>query len=209
VEQKERHRRLRLLVGKLNKERKVQAKKIDILCNDFISAQRNFIKRLGAIGFAAGFYESIVGKTDLNELLNSAGKLIETEAFGAAITFVLRQTEGFKLHMLKSEKPISLQDRCLENCFTSELVDNICKSNKVCTLDDMFTMGLQGNPTILKRICAVTVPLGRAGSSIGFVLICRSAEEGLTVDELNNILAITPGLARAIKSCQALCHLCD
>lgn len=209
MEQKERHKRVRLLVGKLNKERKIQAKKIDILCNDFISAQRDFIKRLGSIGFAAGFYESIVGRTDLNELLNSAGRLIEAEAFGSSVTFVLRQVEGFKLHILKSDQPISSENRHLEDCFTSELVENICKSNKACTLDDMFTMGLQGNPSMLKRISAVTLPLGRVGLSLGFMLIYRCSENGLTVDELNNISAIIPGLSHAIECCQALCGSCD
>jgi hypothetical protein len=37
VGDKQRHRRLRLLIKKLNKERKKQAKKIDILCNDLIA----------------------------------------------------------------------------------------------------------------------------------------------------------------------------
>jgi len=206
VEQKERHKRIRMLVGKLNKERKIQAKKIDILCNDFISAQRGFIKRLDAIGFAAGFYESIVGTTDLNDLLNIAGQLLEAEALGAAVTFVLRQDNAFKLHVLKSDRPISFDNERLEDCFTSELVDNICKSNKICTLDDMFTMGLEGSPTMLKKISAVTMPLGRAGSSLGFILIHRCSQNGLTVDELNNISTIIPGLSRAIRCCQAMCH---
>ena len=43
---KQRHKRVRLLVKKLNTKRKKQAQKIDILCNDFIAAQRDFIKNL-------------------------------------------------------------------------------------------------------------------------------------------------------------------
>ncbi|GAH10763.1 unnamed protein product, partial [marine sediment metagenome] len=39
-----RYKRLRLLVSKVNKQRKKQAQKIDILCNDFIAAQKDFIK---------------------------------------------------------------------------------------------------------------------------------------------------------------------
>ena len=60
MDDKQRHRRLRLLIKKLNKDRKKQNQKIDILCNDFIGAQRNFIKRLGIINFVANFYESIL-----------------------------------------------------------------------------------------------------------------------------------------------------
>ena len=57
------------MIKKLNKDRKKQNQKIDILCNDIIGAQRNFSKRLGIINFVANFYDSIIGATDLNELL--------------------------------------------------------------------------------------------------------------------------------------------
>ena len=77
VDDKQRHKRLRLLIKKLNKKRKKQAKKIDILCNDFIAAQKDFIKSLKTISFIANFYESIIGITDLNSLLHTAVKLIK------------------------------------------------------------------------------------------------------------------------------------
>ena len=49
----QRHQRLRLLLKKLNKDRKKQAKKTDILCNDLIGAQRGFIRKLRSISFSA------------------------------------------------------------------------------------------------------------------------------------------------------------
>ncbi len=202
MDENRRHERLRLLVGKVNKERKRQAKKIDILCNDLIAAQRDFIKRLNTISFTANFYESIVGATELSSLLYSTGKLIKDEIPDANIAFFLRQTEGFELHLFESNHPITLEKQSLENCFTTELVDNICKSNKICTLDEMFAMGLEGNLTVLSRISAATVPLGQAGSSLGFILIYRPSTNKLTSAELKNICAVTPGLSRAIASCQ-------
>jgi len=206
VDEKQRHRRLRLLVSELNKERKKQAKKIDILCNDLIAAQREFIKRLGTISFTANFYEAIVGITELSTLVLTAGKLIKNESPDSNIAFFLRQAENFELHLFESEKPITLEKQDLENCFTAELVSNICKSNKICKLDDMFAMGLQGKLTALNKISAVTVPLGELGSSLGFILIYRSSQNKLTTDELNNITAIAPGLSRSIQSYQVLSH---
>jgi hypothetical protein len=111
--------------------------------------------------------------------------------------------------MSEKDEPITLEKQHIENCFTPELVDNICKSNKLCTLDDMFAMGLQGNLIELNKISAVTVPLSRPGSSLGFVLIYRSSANKLTADELNNISAVTCGLSGAIAACQALCHSAD
>ena len=202
MDNKQRHKRLRLLISELNKERKKQAKKIDILCNDFIAAQRDFIKRLNTISFTANFYEAIIGTTELSRLILAAGKLIKDEIPNSTVAFFLRQAENFELHMFENDQPIALEKQHLENCFTAELVSNICKSNKICTLDDMFAMGLQGKPTVLNKISAVTIPLGQLGSSLGFILIYRPSQNKLTIDELNNIAAIVPGLSQAIQSCQ-------
>ena len=206
MDDKQRYRRLRLLIKKLNKERKKQAKKIDKLCNDLIAEQRDFIKKLNTISFTASFYESIVGTTDLSSLLLAVGKLIKEENPDASIAFFLRQKDGFELHLFESDQPIALGKQRLENCFTDELVDNICKSNKLCTLDEMFAMGLQGNLIMLNKISAVTIPLGQLGQSLGFILVYRSSENKLTADGLKIITAVIPGLSRAIQSCQMLSH---
>ena len=195
---------MRLLVSKLNKKHKRQAKKIDILCNDLIAAQRSFIKSLDAISFTANFYESIIGMTDLSNLLYTACKLIKDEIPNANVGFFLRQTDSFKLHMFESDQPVAFEGPRLENCFTPELVDDNCRSNKICTLDCLFAMGLQGNLTMLNKISAATVPLGQFGQSSGFVLVYRSSENKLTSKELNNMAAVTPGLSQAIQSCQVI-----
>jgi len=206
ADDRQRHRRLRLLTKQLNKDRKQQAKQIDILCNDFIAAQREFIKKLNVVTFAASFYESIIGITDLNNLLYTVVRLIKERIDDASVTFFLRQAENFELHIFESAKPITLEKQHIENCFTPELMDNICESNKICTLEDMFAMGLQGNLAALNKVSAVTVPLTGHGSSPGFILVYRSSQNKLTADDLKNISALTSGLSRAIQSCQQILH---
>jgi len=209
ADNEQRHRRLRLLTKQLNKERKQQAKKTDILCNDFIAAQKGFINKLNIISFTASFYESIIGTTDLNNLLYTAVRLIKEQVDDANVTFFLRQDENFELHIFENAKPITLEKQHLENCFTPELMDNICESNKVCSIEDMFAMGLQGNLVGLNKISAVTVPLGRPGSSLGFILVYRPSRNKVTADELKSISAVTSGLSRAIQSCRELLHRAD
>jgi hypothetical protein len=197
---------VRLLVSRLNRERKEQAKKIDILCNDLIGAQRDFIKRLDTIGFAVDFYESILGQTDLNGLLYTAGRLIKGKIPRANVAFFLRGQDDFELHLFEGNQPVSLEKRHLENCFTNELVNSICKSNKVCTLNDMFAMGLQGNLVSLNKVSAATVPLGQVGSPLGFILIYCPSQNEFTPHESNTILTIAPGLSQAIQSCREFQH---
>ncbi len=202
MDEKLRHKRLRLLVRRINRERKKQGQKIDILCNDLIGAQREFIRKLDTISFAATFYESIVGITDAAGLFYIASRFIREKIPNANVVFMLRQANSFERHFFESDHPIALDKRQLEDCLTPEIVENVCKSNKTCTLDDMFAMGLQGNLTVLNQITAVTAPLGGFGLSLGFILVYRSAQNKFNDAELNNITAITPGLSRAIQSCQ-------
>jgi len=209
VDDKQRHRRLRLLIKKLNRDRKKQNLKIDILCNDLIAAQRNFIKRLGVINFVANFYESIIGTTDLNKLLYTAVEFIKAENEDVNVTFFLRQEESFELHTFESGRPIAAEKQYIENCFTQELMDSISRSNKVCTIDDMFAMGLDGNLNELNKISAVTIPLGLLGSSLGFILVYCPSESKLSADEISRISAVISGLSRAITSCRILSRAAD
>ncbi len=232
MEQKHRQKRLRLLISKLNKERKKQSKKIDIICNDLISAHRDFIRRLNTISFATNFYESIIGITELNKLLFTASELIKNEIIDASptrakpwtgskppstawtgsnrpsagVTFFLRRTDGFEIHSFQSDRPISVDKQKLEKYFDDELTENICQSNKICRIDDLFAMGLQCNLKGVKEISVITIPLIKHGQSLGFILICRSLQKELTNDEINKILAVTSGLSKAIKACYMFLH---
>ena len=199
----QRHKRLLLLLKKLNKERKKQAKKIDILCNDLIGAQRVFIRKLNTISFTAGFYESIIGMTDLNNLLYTAVKLLDEKNPGTDAAFFLRRGENFDLHMFEINQTTALDKEQLESRLTQDLMNNACKANRVCTLDEIFEMGLDGNPTGLDGTSAITIPLGLFGVSLGFMLVYRDSENKLTSEEIQNISAIVPGLSQAIACCQA------
>ena len=206
----QRQKRLRRLVTMLNKERKRQAKKIDILCNDFIEAQRNFIKKLDAIAFAANFYEEIVGITNLNNLLNDAAGSIQTEIENSNVAFFLRNPDtnpsDFESHIFQGSCETPIGKKHLHDCITNEVVENICRANKVCTLEDILAMGLEGNPNELCKISAVTVPLHGSGPSLGFILIYRWKENKLTTREINHVSMITSGLSQAIQSCQTPHH---
>lgn len=196
--------KLRLLVARLNTQQEKQAGQIDILCNDFVAAHRHFIKGLNAISFAADFYEAIAGTTALNDLLRTAGTLIREHIPEANVVFFLRREKNFELHIFEDEEPIGLEEKRIENCFTTELVDNIAKSNKICALDDMLELGLQASPSLLSKISAYAVPLSASGSAMGFILLYRPAENLLCEEQVKHISAISPGLSRSITSCRAL-----
>jgi transcriptional regulator with GAF, ATPase, and Fis domain len=207
VNDERRNKRLRLLIKRLNNERKKQAKQIDILCNDFISAQKDFIKKLSVIAFAADFYEGISGVTDLNELLNASANLIRDQIPDVNVDFFLLQGNNFELHIFESDRLIDLEDKRIENFFTDELVNEIAKSNRICVIDDMLAMGLGAPPLCLEKISAVTAPLATNNCSVGFVLIYRCSQKPISSDELKAIAQISSGLARSIAACRDLINI--
>lgn len=183
-----------------------------MLCNDLIAAQRDFIRRLNTISFAADFYKSIIGITDLARLLTTTRKLIKDELADVNVSFFLRNINSSTVpsglwDTPEGDKLITSAKKCFEKYFTNEVVENICKSNKICSIDEMFAMGLQGNLIELNKISAFAIPLGQFGQSVGFMLVYRSSENKLTADELHKISAVTCGLSRALQSCQALSHI--
>lgn len=203
MNEENRNKRLRLLTKKLNKERKKQAKQIDILCHDLIAAQRDFIQRLKTISFIANFYKSTIGSTELNQLLQTAAELMREQVGEINITFCLRQAENYAFYTFESDEASTFKKH-IENCFSPELIESVCASNRICTFKDLFAMGLQGNLVELRKISAMTIPLDASCSALGFILIYRSSEKKLTTDEITDISAVTDGLSKAIASCQGL-----
>ena len=201
-----RHKKLLGLLKKMKLQSKKQAMQIDILCNDMIGSQREFIRRLKTIDFRANFYESIMGATDLNCLLSASSVIIKEETNNLNIVFFLRHAETFEIYTFDEDQENDSQWQSIENCFSPELMVNICKSNKICDINDMFGMGLQGNLTSLNELSAVSIPLGSFGAVQGFMLVYRSSEKKLNNEEIRKISSISSGLSQAIYACKVLAH---
>lgn len=194
------NQKARNAIKKLNEIRHSQEKKIDILCNDMVDAHREFVKQLKDSNFAIGFYESILGQNDIQALTNiSAGFIRDNFASSNVATFLLDE-DGFQLHMADDTKPIDVDKLRLENSFTDEIVTKICRSNTICSFEEMLQMGLIINIKEPNRISATALPLGRFGKAVGFILIYRNEDNKFTEDELQKLRSITPGLYRAIEA---------
>lgn len=190
-------------IRKLNAIRHKQDQKIDILCNDMVLAHKDVIAQLGLLTSTVDFYESITGELDISNLLSKAGRQVRDFAPGSNVGIFLINSNGFELHMA-DDHPIEFDCTKIESYFTEEVVNEICRSSKICSIEDMFEIGLQGNPNILSSISGAAVPMGRFSEPIGFILICRSAENKLTAAELGKVATITPGLRNAINACQSM-----
>jgi len=206
MNQNQRQERLRLLVKKLNRARKRQASQVDILCNDLITAQRGFVKRLGGVTFAASFYKSLLGESDLEHLLTAAGRALQSELPDIQITFFLRQPEGYRFRVPNRHGEHRTDGRALDECFGSELIDEVCKARQLCTLVELCAMGLEGTRDELGEMSAAALPLRDLGRPLGFMLLSRPASRPLKREELDKVGLIICGLSRAVAGCRLPQH---
>jgi hypothetical protein len=191
----DRQKRLRELVKKLNGQRKKQAMKIDILCNDFIAAQRNFLGRLRSTLFTAHFYQSILAINDTKKLLICASEAIKQELSDTHITFFVRNMDTFEQYSFGGCHA-SLTKKQLEDCFKSDVIENICASNKVLLNQEILACGLYLDADWFSTISMAAIPLNTFDASAGFMLLCRPYK--FTKDQLDTISAVSAGLSRAI-----------
>lgn len=200
MSQTERHRRLRLLLNKLNRQRKQQARKVDILCNDLISAQRAFIQRLSTIGFAAEFYRTLLGSMDLNHLLVRTDRFLRQELPGAGVAFYLRQPEGCELYPHWDDEMLAGESAGTLLRLSSGLADSICKSDKPCTLAEISSMGIESDLRSLNGFSVATLPLSDLGRPLGFMLLWRVLPGAVTAEEIRRISTVMCGLSQAVRA---------
>ena len=197
-----RRKRIRQLISRLNKTRRSQRKKIDILCNDMLQAHAGFIEHLQRFSFAANFYETILSETDLHSLLNTAAESMTAQADDFDIAILLTGMDQFDVNLRNSSVKTDITLKLLQDCFSDSLIRDICHSNKICSVEDMCGMGLQASPAVLSKITMAAIGLGRKGTPQGVLLLYRSAGKPLRIEQFGPIASITKGLANAIRSCK-------
>jgi len=199
----ERYQRLRLLARKLNQQRRRQGRKLDILCNDLLGAQRGFLLRLQDLSFAAAFYRSLLGGTEVNSLLMRAGRAIRQELPGAGVAFFLRQPDGCELHVCPADEALYAEPQGPEDCLEPELVEDICKRNRPCTREDLAAMGRDADLETLNRFSLVTLPLSDLGRSLGFALLYCPLPQVLDAAQVRRVRSVLSGLAQAVRAVHA------
>ena len=199
---KQNNTRFRQFVHNLNKARKLQAKKIDILCNDILGAHKKFINSLDKISFTADFYEAIIGQANLEQLLQKSCELIHNQIDNCGIAILLIEQDRLEDFIFEHDKSKSIDPKHIRESFDRETVINIAKSNKVCTTEDMCKAGLQINPVKFGSLDTFGIPLESEGLPIGMILLYRQKMHGKNWTGAEKVTTITSGFSKAVKACR-------
>ena len=201
-----RNTKYRQLIRKLNGIRKEQARKIDILCNDILAAHGDFINHMKNFQFAADFYESILGQTNPDLLAKAVGEFF-TNNFGVNAAVVFMVSGQPQIHIYATDPDLEEIPSQISPYLTARMVQMVCQTGKICTADELCTMGFFAGPAVLKKISLAVIGLNKAGPALGMIILYRSAEKPLSNSEQAQASSIVGGLSIALKNLQ-LSH-CD
>jgi hypothetical protein len=203
LEQRQRNR-ARKLISKLNKERKSQNKKIDILCNNLILTQKKIVEQLQEYNFTLEFCQSIAGQTDLGRLMRQSQELIQMYFANCGIGLFLLESKGFAFHSADGECGTNLDINKVESFFNDDVVNYVCNSNSVCSLNDMSAAGLDSDISELNKLSIFAIPLSGFGKSVGFIMIWRKMGNPIKKTEIERLCSVSPILAKAVRGCLAI-----
>ena len=204
---KNRRQRVLSVVKKLNKIRKVQGKKIDILCNDMLIAQKQIVSQMLSFDFMIDFYESIIGQHNINKLLNAACQKIIENIPESNIAIYINKDNAFRSIHLNENIENNLSSQQLADLFEISTAKSIGRSNMICGIEEMLSMGLNSSLKSFDNYSIFAVPLSGYSRSEGFILIWRDRATPIDSNELDRLGSVSVPLVKAIRSCQALTEL--
>lgn len=165
-----------------------------------VSVHQDFSTKLAALSFTTSYYESLLGCTGLADLLDTAIRGIREAVKEIDAAVFLLSENGFDIYMADAGVADPVEKKQFRHWFTRELIRSVSQMNRVCSLEQLLRMGLQGPPAILKTISLAAIPLGQFGEEVGFVLVYRPAHLPLQSEELSRLAAVSAGLRKAIGS---------
>jgi hypothetical protein len=186
---------VRLMVKALNKDRKKQARQIDLLCHDLIDAQRAFVRRLETIGFAAGLYKSLLGAQNTEHVLRILVNDVQSLMPSMDINLVLRQDDRCKIYPLETT---TRDEGHPVDAFDGPLVNAVCRANKTCHLDDLLGMGLSISPQKASRIQMTTLPMPQGGRCMGLIVLTSPANATVPANIIERITLVASGISQAV-----------
>ena len=149
---------------------------------------------------STAFYESLLGCSGVEEVLDRTIGLIRTHIDRAGAAVFVIEASGFDVHLAKSPDNGQVEKTHFQSWFSRDMVQQISQTNRVCMLDELLRMGLMASPSSLKSLSVAAVPLGRLGLGVGFILVYRTVERPLLAEELSRVAAIAPGVREAVLS---------
>jgi hypothetical protein len=201
-----RYMRVRELVRGINRQRKLQARKIDILCTDMVSAHRSMIERLDALTYTNSVYESLAGCSGPAQVLDALSSSFSRRYSDCGTAIIMLDANG--VSVFDTNPDLKADISLLPSCFTGENVRAICSGNRVCAIPELLEMLVEIPPLTAEQSLAAAIPLRLGGDAIGTLLLYNTVEGQLHPGLIHTAIAVSPVIARALAASRPVHGAC-
>jgi len=196
---KARHARLKKLVHNINRQRKVQARKIDILCNDMVQGHRSLLENLRHLAFASHVHESLIACCDADKVLKAVAETFGSNFCSRNTTLLLLEAGQVAVHTI-SGGPLAKEASELPTFFNAENIRGICRQNRSCLLPELLEIPVQIPPKLASQIAAAAIPLNFEHHPVGVLLFAGTNLHPIDEKLLRAASAAAPAIAKALAA---------
>ncbi len=193
--------RLRVAVKRLNEARRLVSKKVDLLCNDLITAYGELSKQLDGVRTQESFRKVLSEANDLEQLLcHAMDWMLRQLGYSNVAVWLASEESEFQLGAYM--KYTTAGSPALTDAMKNGLVPMINRegflhlsadeAKKVMTAEELKQMSGQ---TVLATACTYL------GESLASVILFRDAASPFTDEDAAALKAISPIFATALASC--------
>ncbi|MDQ3441905.1 MAG: response regulator [Planctomycetota bacterium] len=193
--------RLRVAVKRLNEARRLVSKKVDLLCNDLITAYGELSKQLDGVRTQESFRKVLAEANDLEQLLcHAMDWMLRQLGYSNVAVWLASEESEFQLGAYM--KYTTAGSPALTDAMKNGLVPMINRegflhlsadeAKKVMTAEELKQMSGQ---TVLATACTYL------GESLASVILFRDAASPFTDEDAAALKAISPIFATALASC--------
>jgi len=200
VKAEKRLNRLRDAVKRLNDARKMVSKKVDLLCNDLISAYGELSKQLDLVRIHEGFKHCLSEAKDLEQLLcHTMDWMLRQMGYSNIAVWLAGDDDEFQLGAYM--KYTLAGETKLTEALRTGLVKLAVKEEQLHLSGDALLAKLsQREMEFLKDQDVLAVNCSYLAESLGVVVMFRDAKAGFTAEDAAVLKTICPLFAVALAS---------
>lgn len=195
--QKRRYEKVRHLCKNLNRKRRILRDKVDLLCKDLVTSNKQLAHSLGDLRRLCDFQHEMIGENDLAYLMHKALQLLILDLPETSAAMFLSATRKFEAHLSGSWQRQEVDLESVESILTEAVIDVHRKKTPVVqnpgdVRDHDYSFVIMGLPVMAEGEC------------VGVVVFYRAPNESFSSQEQVRLQSCLPSLGRQIVAVQRL-----
>ena len=201
-----RYQRMRQLCRAVNRKRRVLKDKVNLLCGDLVSSNRQFAGTLRDLKRLCDFQNDLIGQFDLTYLCHKALSVIKRELANVNAAMYLTRDDEFAAHLVDGLCDPGQDNFEIELLLRETIVERVLQAEAEVMVHDEQDWGELSSPQrdMSEGLSCMGFGLGTGGDWTGVVIFYRWADKGFSQEDARRVRMYLEPLGQAVLSLQRL-----